>query len=36
VVLVAAVVYLIVRWRRSRGATGGGQQREPAADVVAD
>jgi membrane protein DedA with SNARE-associated domain len=36
VVLVAAVVYLIVRWRRSRGAADGAQQREPAADVVAD
>ena len=37
VVLVAAVVYLIVRWRRSRGrGAEGTQQREPAADVVAD
>ena len=41
VVLVAAVVYLIVRWRRSRNsaaaaAVAGAQQREPAADVVAD
>jgi membrane protein DedA with SNARE-associated domain len=37
VVLVAAVVYLIVRWRRSRGSGAEAtQQREPAADVVAD
>ena len=37
VVLVAAIVYLIVRWRRSRGrGAEGTQQREPAADVVAD
>jgi membrane protein DedA with SNARE-associated domain len=36
-VLVAAVVYLIVRWRRSRGSGAeSAQQREPAADVVAD
>jgi len=36
VVLVAAVVYLIVRWRRSRGGPGDARQAEPAADVVAD
>ena len=36
VVLVAAVVYLIVRWRRSRGGADGAHQPEPAADVVAD
>jgi membrane protein DedA with SNARE-associated domain len=36
VLLVAAVVFLIVRWRRARNAPAGAQQREPAADVVAD
>ena len=36
VILVAAVVYLIIRWRRSRGAGGGSPKPEPAADVVAD
>lgn len=36
VVLVAAVVYLIVRWRRSGGGAGGAHKPEPAADVVAD
>lgn len=35
-ILVAAVVYLIVRWRRSRGGTGDARKPEPAADVVAD
>jgi membrane protein DedA with SNARE-associated domain len=35
-VLVAAVVYLIVRWRRSRGGADGAPKPEPAADVVAD
>ena len=32
----AAVVYLIVRWRRSRSESGGAGKPEPAADVVAD
>jgi membrane protein DedA with SNARE-associated domain len=42
VILVAAVVYLIIRWRRSRGGGGGATatatatKPEPAADVVAD
>ena len=36
VVLVAAVVYLIVRWRRSGGEADGPPKPEPAADVVAD
>jgi hypothetical protein len=36
VILVAAVVYLIIRWRRSRGGTGGAHKPEPAADVVTD
>jgi membrane protein DedA with SNARE-associated domain len=36
VVLVAAVVYLIVRWRRSGGEADGAHKPEPAADVVAD
>jgi membrane protein DedA with SNARE-associated domain len=36
VVLVAAVVYLIVRWRRSDGGAGGAHKPEAAADVVAD
>jgi membrane protein DedA with SNARE-associated domain len=35
-ILVAAVVYLIVRWRRSRGGPGSATKAEPAADVVAD
>jgi membrane protein DedA with SNARE-associated domain len=36
VLLVAAVVYLIVRWRRSGGGPGSATKAEPAADVVAD
>jgi membrane protein DedA with SNARE-associated domain len=32
VVVIAAIVYLIVRWRSSRNDSGG----EPAADVVSD
>lgn len=35
VVLVAAIVYLIVRWQRSRRAADG-RKADPAADVVAD
>jgi membrane protein DedA with SNARE-associated domain len=35
-VLAAAVIYLIVRWRRSRGGPGSATKAEPAADVVAD
>lgn len=35
-VLVAAVVYLIVRWRRSSGGSGTAAKAEPAADVLAD
>jgi membrane protein DedA with SNARE-associated domain len=34
VILVAAIVYLIIRWRRSRG--GAAHKPEPAADVIAD
>jgi hypothetical protein len=36
VILVAAIVYLIIRWRRSRGDGPGAHKPEPAADVVAD
>jgi membrane protein DedA with SNARE-associated domain len=36
VIVVAAVVYLIIRWRRSGGGPGGAPKPEPAADVVAD
>jgi membrane protein DedA with SNARE-associated domain len=35
-VLVAALVYLIVRWRRSGGGPGSAAKAEPAADVLAD
>ncbi len=35
-VVVAAVVYLLVRWRRSRTQAGTAAKAEPAADVVAD
>ncbi len=36
VILVAAVIYLIVRWRRSRIEAARAHKPEPAADVVAD
>jgi membrane protein DedA with SNARE-associated domain len=36
IILAAAVVYLIVRWRRARGAAATAPKTEPAADVVAD
>ncbi len=36
VILVAAVIYLIVRWRRSRNEAARAHKPEPAADVVAD
>lgn len=36
VILVAAVIYLIVRWRRARSEAARAHKPEPAADVVAD